>query len=63
MYTTIGPNGKGCKHEHETFDEAQECLHDFLETCRKANKVANRVVVECNSLEELEDELDQMAIY
>jgi hypothetical protein len=60
MYTTIGTNGKGCNHEHETFDEAQECLHNFIEECRKAKKKANRQVVECESLEDLED---QMTMY
>lgn len=58
MYVTVGRRDGCCNHEHETFSNAQECLTKHQTERRKANKVSDRVIVECNSLKELEEELE-----
>ncbi len=56
MYTTIGKFSKSsCRHLHKTFDEAQECLIKHQNECRKSDKISDRIILEIDSLEDLDD--------
>ena len=56
MFITVG-NKDHCGHEHTTFEEAQICLNDYIDKCRKRNKISNRIILEMESIEQLEDEM------
>ena len=58
MYITVGRKDGMCGHKHETFGEAQACLTKYQNERRKANKISDRVVLECDSIEQLEEELE-----
>jgi hypothetical protein len=56
MFITVGNTPKDCcNHEHPTRDEAQACLVKYQNELRRAGKVSHRVVLELESLEELDD--------
>jgi len=60
MFITVGKfTSKGldcCEHEHETRDEAQECLLEHQAEMRKQNKVSDRRIAEVDSLDEIYEE-------
>lgn len=46
-----------CGHKHEKREEAEKCLLEYVNKCRKQNLVSDRMIVETESIEELEDEM------
>lgn len=59
MYVTVGLKDGWCEHEHENRTEAEKCLLEHQKTCRKKNKISDRIVTEVDSVEELMDALDR----
>lgn len=56
FFTNIGRSvADACGHEHETRDEAQACLTKHQAECRQKGKVSHRLVVELESMDEVED--------
>jgi hypothetical protein len=51
-------SGKHCGHEHASFEEAQKCLMAYAEEMRKKSKLSDRIIVEVNSIEDFEDDIE-----
>jgi hypothetical protein len=58
FFTTVGRRDGCCEHEHETFIKAQECLVKHQTERRNKNKISDRVILEVESFQQLEDELE-----
>lgn len=58
MFINVGQNKDHCGHEHETIRDAQKCLTEHQNECRKIGKISYRIIMEVDSIESLEDELD-----
>lgn len=54
MFLTVGRK-EYCEHNHSTFEEAQRCLAEHQNECRRLDKTSDRTIVEVESVEELED--------
>lgn len=57
MFVNVGKGNDHCPHEHETWDDAQKCLTEYTQELRKLGKVCDRIIVETDSIEQLEDDL------
>ena len=66
FFTTIGRQGDYCRHQHESLDEAQNCLVSHQRLQRARNKVSERQIIEVDAEEfqatgwTLEEFLDDM---